>query len=33
MNLQKTVYHLMEKKGGLSSLQIALMNEERRRIK
>lgn len=23
----------MEKKGGLSSLQIALMNEERRRIK
>ena len=31
--LQDSVYHMLEKKGGLAKLAIALMNEERRRIK
>jgi hypothetical protein len=31
--MSQSVYWLLEKKGGLSSMQVALMNEERRRIK
>jgi hypothetical protein len=31
--MAQSVYWLMEKRGGLPSMQIALMNEERRRIK
>ena len=31
--LQDSVYHMLEKQGGLAKLAVALMNEERRRIK
>ena len=31
--LQENPYHLKEKKGGLPSMHLALMNEERRKIR
>lgn len=31
--MQKSIYHLLEKKGGINSMVINLMNEERRKIK
>ncbi len=31
--MSESVYRLIEKQGGLSSMHVALMNEERRKIK
>jgi len=31
--LQESIYHLLQKKGGLASMSIAMMNEERRKKK
>ena len=31
--MQDSVYHIMQKRGGLAKLSIAIMNEERRKQK